>query len=670
MMVHRFRFLTLPALAAALIALGIVSSGSAVSAAGAGNDAADIIPGRFIVVLQDGAPPADVLADHGLAAIHAYSAALNGFAAAVPPNQLADLQADPRVAAVEADRIEHILDQSLPTGIDRIETDKNPKADIDNIDDVRVNMDVAIIDTGIDAHLDLIVAGGQDFTAPGGGQDNQDSTGPKPDSFADTNGHGTHVAGTVGAKDNDFGVVGVAPGARVWAAKVCRQVCFTSDMIAGIDWVAAQKADYKFNPTTGINFASANMSISHPDDTKPCSPNTIALHLAICGLVDEGVVFVQSAGNDGRAKGAYPESMSVSALADFDGKAGGEGIATCRFDVDDTLADFSNFGPEVDIAAPGTCILSTWKSGGYNTISGTSMAAPHVAGAVALYLHANGLDPATDGAGVNDIEAAIIDAALPQGHVCGYTNEHFFSEGSDEPLLFVNSNVTVAADTPFQGSFGGNGSCEVAGAAAPVTDIAVTAVSAPASAVQEDVVSVDVTVENVGNQDVGSFDVTLEDLTAPVEIGTQPVASLAAGASTTLTYSWNTFGASIGSHTLEGSHNLADDDVTNDSATTTVTVNEPTGGDTVTITKAVYNSKKNGGQLKVGATSSLGGDAILTATFFYGPTEGGKAIMSYNAKKDKWSVTFDSGDGLTTKPDTVTVTSSLGGSHTSTVGGK
>ena len=122
-----------------------------------------------------------------------------------------------------------------------------------------------------------------------------------------------------------------------------------------------------------------------------------------------------------------------------------EPIPEGKEDEDETLANFSNYGSAVDIAAPGVCILSTWNDGGVNSISGTSMASPHVAGAVALYLEANGLAPAQDAAGVDAIAAAILGAALPQSDPCGFTNER----GSNEPLLFLNATA-----------FGGDGTCD------------------------------------------------------------------------------------------------------------------------------------------------------------------------------------------------------------------
>lgn len=433
----------------------------AAGVAGQGVNGAQAIPDQFIAVLKAGIDPQAAAADLARATngrlLHVYTTALSGFAIKVPSTAVQGIERDPRVRFVEGDRTFTIVVHSLPTGIDRIETDRNANADIDDTDDVRLDFDVAVIDTGIDGdHPDLNVAGGRNFAGGPAGK------------WDDGNGHGTHVAGTIAAIDDGQGAVGVAPGARVHAVRVCNNggICSTSDMIAGIDWVADRKAeanDGSSDGDAGIDFASANMSISTSDDSSPCDSQSGALHLAICALVEKGVVFSLAAGNNGTEKKAYPEALAVSALADFDGKAGAAGSPTCRDDEDDTLANFSNYGSEVDIAAPGVCIFSTYKDGGYATISGTSMAAPHVAGAVALYLHANGSLPASDGTGVDGIETAIIDAALSQSHECGYTNEHA-GDGSTEPLLFVNAT-----------SFGGDGSCEVAsngggGGDAPAVD--------------------------------------------------------------------------------------------------------------------------------------------------------------------------------------------------------
>jgi subtilisin family serine protease len=238
-----------------------------------------------------------------------------------------------------------------------------------------VDVDVAVIDTGIDLdHPDLNVAGGKNCTTSSG--------------FDDANGHGTHVAGTIGALDNDVGVVGVAPGARVWPVRVLdrRGSGSWSWVICGIDWVTQNKESIEV----------ANMSLggsgSEPSASGCVTGN--ALHDAICRSVAQGVTYTVAAGNEStnaatRVPASFDEVITVSALADFNGLPGGGAGATCRADVDDTFADFSNYGADVDLIAPGVCINSTWRGGGYNTISGTSMAAPHAAGAAALYKAAN-----------------------------------------------------------------------------------------------------------------------------------------------------------------------------------------------------------------------------------------------------------------------------------------
>jgi subtilisin len=389
-----------------------------------------LVPGQYIVVLQPGADPRAVASDHAAGLTHVYSAVFNGFAATVPDARLSRLQNDPRVLLVEPDEIHSIVDQGVPTGVDRIETDKV----IDLNGGATVNIPVAVIDTGISSHADLNLAGGRNFT------------GGNPNNFNDGNGHGTHVAGTIGARGNSIGVVGVAPGAPLWGVKVCSNggICMSSNIIAGIDWVADQKSKGV------VDFAAANFSISSADSNNSCTNPANSTHRAICGLVNTGVVFVMAAGNDNRDKTPYPVTFSVAAVADFDGKGGGAGSPTCRNDSDDTLANFSNYSSsgKVKIAAPGVCILSTWNNGGYNTISGTSMATPHVTGAVALYLHQNSASPATSATGVTAIESAIIGAAIPRGATCSYNDSR---DGG--PMLFVNA-----------GAFGGNGACDLAAA--------------------------------------------------------------------------------------------------------------------------------------------------------------------------------------------------------------
>jgi subtilisin family serine protease len=335
----------------------------------------------YVVVLKGSAGSAEVVAKRhagrfGASVSHVYRNALSGYSATLSPSRVAALRADPGVAAVVPDRTLRIQAQSLPTGIDRIDGELSSTHSGDGAG--AVNVDVAIIDTGIGSgppgnvtSPDLTIAGGTNCVGGSG--------------FADDNGHGTHVAGTVAAKDDGNLVVGVAPGARVWAVKVLNaQGSGTiSQIICGIDWVTARAGTIEV----------ANMSLGGQSlfgSFSGCNSSFDPMHPAICRSVQAGVTYAVAAGNSAAnannfVPATYSEVITTSALADFNGQPGGGAASTCRADQDDTFADFSNFGADVDLIAPGVCITSTSNTGGLATFSGTSMASPHVAGAAALY---------------------------------------------------------------------------------------------------------------------------------------------------------------------------------------------------------------------------------------------------------------------------------------------
>jgi len=358
-------------------AAGLLLGGLAVAptSAQAVNTSAEagVIPGSYIVVLADSASPRAVAAEHartqGATVDHLYQYSIKGYAAHMSATAAARVARDSRVVSVVPDREMSIDAQTLPTGINRI--DGELSSTVSGNGSGAVDVDVAVIDTGVDLdHPDLNVVGGTNC-----------STGR---SYDDGNGHGTHVAGTIGAKDDANGVVGVAPGARIWAVRVLNNQGSGSwsSIICGVDWVTARAGT--------IEVANMSLGGSGSEPAGSGCSTGVALHDAICRSVGAGVTYAVAAGNSavdakGAVPAAYDEVITVSALADFDGQPGGLGAATCRSDVDDTFANFSNYGADVDIIAPGVCINSTWKGGGYNTISGTSMASPHVAGAAALY---------------------------------------------------------------------------------------------------------------------------------------------------------------------------------------------------------------------------------------------------------------------------------------------
>jgi subtilisin len=347
------------------------------------------IDNRYIVVLRDDLVGAAEVADEFTAAdvdihvSHVYENALNGFAAEIPPDRLLDLARDPRVISIEPDRKIYPAAQTVPNGAKRIGANRSSVARIDGVDE-RVDADIAILDMGVGPHPDLNVVGGYDCTGNG--------------SLTDNGGHGTHVAGIAGAIDNGGGIVGVAPGARLWSVRVLDAYAGSwSWVICGLDWVTAH-AD---------TIEVANMSLGEPYGSDPTCDST-ALHRAVCRTVAAGVTVVVAAGNkwpsgaDARygVPAQYPEVITVSAIADSDGKPGGLGPATSA-GLDDHRADFSAWGAVVDIAAPGVDTYSTAPGGGFSVMSGTSFATPHVAGASALYIAKHGrVGPAAVRAGL------------------------------------------------------------------------------------------------------------------------------------------------------------------------------------------------------------------------------------------------------------------------------
>lgn len=396
------------------------------------------IPNHYIVVLKDNVSNTsdvakDITLKHGLGLGFIYGHALKGFSAVIPDSVLEKVRNDPRVSFVEQDQLVEafVLQpfhhqptheggkqsqpaptqplETTPTGINRIDAERSIARTVD--------VDIAIIDTGIDLkHPDLNILRGATCSGagkPGGNDDN---------------GHGTHVAGTAAAKDNDIGVVGVAPGAKLWAIKVLDKSGSgtISCVIAGIDYVTANAAEIEV----------ANMSLG-------CACSSEAGDIAINNSVAAGVTYAVAAGNSARnVSGFWPASnpnvITVSAIADSNGRCGGLGDAT-NYGPDDTFATFSNFGAGVDLAAPGVDIFSTYKGQSYKTLSGTSMASPHVAGAAGLYKASN------PGASPAQVQNALTTLGILQTKACdtilnngngGFTLD---PDAFPEPLVYTAS---------------------------------------------------------------------------------------------------------------------------------------------------------------------------------------------------------------------------------------
>jgi subtilisin family serine protease len=327
------------------------------------DDGWDNVPGRYNVLLADRGELLGVYRGFPELFPEVEFENVPAFTATLTYDEALDLASDPRVLAVEPDWIAWAnagkpssacatsTSQTTPTGVSVAGSNAA----------TGTGVKVAVIDSGIYLHSDLAIAG---FV---------DKVSGKATAY-DDNGHGTHVSGTVAAINNSGGVVGVAPGASLYGVKVLdrRGSGAYSTVASGVDWTVSN----------GMNVA--NLSLGGPTDSA-------TLHASITAAKAANVVVVVAAGNEGVNAGtSYPAAYD------------GEVITVSAYDTTtSSFASWSNYGSVVDVAAQGVDVCSTSKSGSYEKKSGTSMAAPHVAGAVAVYLQNN------PGATFATVEAAI-----------------------------------------------------------------------------------------------------------------------------------------------------------------------------------------------------------------------------------------------------------------------
>lgn len=374
-----------------------------------------VIPHQYIVVLKDAIKDPQLVANNaivrGAIVPFVYNNAIKGFAVKIPNKLLLNsILSNPEVDFVEPDVKVQAFSQIPSTGYSRV-------GGLSSVDiphsQTSTNAAIAIIDTGVDLnHPDLNVYKQVSFI-PG-------------TSANDDNGHGTAVAGIAAAEDNSVGIVGVAPGARLWVIKVLDSTGTgsISTIIQGIDYVTqnAKQID------------AANLSFG-------CKCTSSALNLAINNSVSAGVTYVVAAGNSGEDMSSWtpannPNVISVAAIADSDGKCGGIGPPT-QYGPDDSLASFSNFGSKVTLAAPGVDIYTTYMGSAYATLSGTSMSAPFVTGAAALY---HSLHPGTSPLQVRN---ALIAAGSNTSTICDGRGHGYFKNPHDnEPLLYIGNETS------------------------------------------------------------------------------------------------------------------------------------------------------------------------------------------------------------------------------------
>lgn len=400
------------------------------------------IPGQYIVVLKGGNNGHAVAKEHarsaGARVLHTYDAALHGYAARLSDSGLARVKQDPRVRSVTQDlEGKPLFGQMLPTEVNRTDADVSPTAQMSGDGSGTVNGDVAVYDSGIQVnHPDLNVAGGVDCLGSDPYQDN---------TYGDQYGHGTHVAGIIGAKDDGIGVTGEAPGVRLWSVRVVNSQggSSSSAMLCGINWLTANA------PSLGIKVVNASMGLfGKPEDNNCGWTAGDVLHQALCSSVTTaGITWVFAAGNSSTAVtnlagGGWREVLNVTASGDSNGlpNVGSTASSSCGSAIggsktkttytDDKVASFSDYAATAaqqahTVAAPGVCIYSTFTGSSYGYLSGTSMSSPAAAGIVELCI-VGGQCPSTP---PNTIQKIVADAAAyNQGTPSyGYTNDPLHS---------------------------------------------------------------------------------------------------------------------------------------------------------------------------------------------------------------------------------------------------
>lgn len=404
---------------------------------GQGNSPAE----RYIVSVTPGSDPAAVAAVHGLNSRHVFTHVLSGFAAQIPPGRLQALANDPRVTGIVVDQEIFAIgkpspqppppasSQTLPAGVQRVRPS--------SVTQTGLGIGVAIVDTGLDLnHLDLPVSE-VSFVSPGF---------TYTTSAQDDAGHGTHVGGIVAAKNNTIDVVGVAPGATLYAVKVLDNAGsgYDSDVISGLDWVAANAA--VVSPTIRV----VNMSLG-----RGASANDSAMRTAIQNVVGAGVSVVVAAGNDANAEvwqmvpAGFPEVIAVASTTAKTGTSSNtKRAAPIPADTASYFTTDGRYNPVtgvgVAISAPGEDqediqfpfinslgILSTALGGGTTRMSGTSMAAPHAAGVVALLLQKYPLlNPA-------DVKARIMFGDKENIAPLNSTSGSYTFDGEREGILYA-----------------------------------------------------------------------------------------------------------------------------------------------------------------------------------------------------------------------------------------